>query len=174
MTNEEQQKNNHDYYKNGNQRKVERFMEQIPSQAEKIKYIPQVPDLETRILRARLMLEEVMETIEKGLGLNILMRSGMANTGKFLVEFCDIEFEHARTPNIVEVADGLADQEVVNLGTAAVCGIATQTVFAEVMENNMLKLKKGTIDEFGKLVKPPDHKPPDVEKVLREQGWQKE
>ena len=153
---------------NHNQTRVQLFMERIPSQVN-MPTKPTIPSLEVRILRARLMLEECLETIENGLGLSIWVDEDFIISMKDLTFHERITGAQIREPNLVEIADGLADQEVVNLGTAIACGLNMQPFFDEVMNNNFLKLERGTIDEYGKLIKPEDHPKPDIEKILKEQ-----
>jgi len=149
--------------RNRNQERVEHWIKQIPAQAKDLHETPTIPSLEARILSARLMLEEVFETIQLGLGVRIELASNDE------IKFEDLYFCEGGEPNLLEIADGLADQDVVNLGTAARCGIGVQSVFDEVMDNNDLKLNKGHIDAQGKLVKPKDHPRPDIARVLLEQ-----
>jgi len=72
--------------------------------------------------------------------------------------------------NLVEVADGLADVIVVALGCALDCGIDLSAVFEEVMRSNNTKTP-GNLDNGGKLQKGPSYQPPDIAKVLMDQGW---
>lgn len=98
----------------------------------------------TESLRARLMIEELAETIEA-------MREG----------------------NAVEIADGLVDLIYVVVGTAAHYGIDLAPVFDAVHTANMAKFPEGKpiLDSQGKVKKPKNWKPADVEAVLRAQGW---
>ena len=147
------------------QLRVENFMRRIPSQKSTVKTKPATPELEVRILRARLMLEECMETIS-ALGVQVGVIGKERSSP--VVGFRDFEFqEDYGALNIVEIADGLADQLVVILGTAVSCGIDIEPVFQEVMDNNFLKLENGTVDSFGKLIKPVGHPAPDVLGVLQ-------
>ena len=118
-----------------------------------------------------------METIQKGLGLDIWYKSkNILEAQERTISFEDLHFadSYIFKPDIVEVADGLADAEVVNLGTAAVCGIDHQKVFEIVMEANFRKFEGGTIDTFGKLIKPKGFVGPedDIKNELRNQGWE--
>jgi len=153
---------------NHNQTRVQLFMERIPSQVN-MPTKPTIPSLEVRILRARLMLEECLETIENGLGLSIWVDEDFIISMKDLTFHERITGAQIREPNLVEIADGLADQEVVNLGTAIACGLNMQPFFDEVMNNNFLKLERGTIDKYGKLIKSGDHPKPNIERILKEQ-----
>ena len=181
--------------KSKNQLWVELFMAKIPSQVIHLRDTPTKPSDEVCVQRARLMLEECLETIENGLGVSItLTRQGVEEIQKRLTLSSDImeynlfgvsviptlgallaknelNFRKTRPVDLVEVADGLADQEYVNLGAAAVCGIAHQPMFEIVAANNMLKHAKGTIDEHGKLVKSQYHIDPKediIEEFIRQ------
>ena len=78
-------------------------------------------------------------------------------------------------PNLVAIADGCADLSVVTIGTLVACGIPDRDLLWEVDVNNLKKFAPGlTIREDGKLIRPPDHPPPDIERVLREAGWEGE
>lgn len=93
----------------------------------------------TMPLRARLMLEELGETLD-GMG------SG----------------------RVEEFADGLADLCYVVIGTAVSYGIPLDRVWRAVQDANMAKFPGGvaTRDAGGKVLKPPSWRPPDIGAVL--------
>lgn len=163
-------------YKSFNQLMVEMFMAKMhahPAGREKqpLPACPTAPSVEVRKLRARLMLEETLETIRDGLGLDVIFETPDVHCD---ITMENVRFNEMRIPNLIEVADGLADQEVVLLGTAAVCGIAHQPIFELVMDNNLLKFAPGhRFDEGGKLIKPPTHPKPTsgIAGTLVTQGW---
>ena len=73
---------------------------------------------------------------------------------------------------MVKIVDGCADVSVVNIGCLLACGIADVPILEEVDQNNLSKFGAGYYrDEYGKLRKPPGHKPPDFKKVLISQGY---
>lgn len=119
---------------------------------------PTIPDEKTRILRARLIMEEAFETIEKGLGVAIRYEDGAT------MEFGELFFEVMEDgkPNLVEIADGCADLSVVTIGTLVACGLPDNVFLTLVDDNNLQKVKNGRIDEHGKFQKHPDHQPPPV------------
>lgn len=142
---------------------------------------PSMPNFETRELRARLILEEMIETI-KALGFDIDMA---ADGSLFVVE----GFE----PNLVEIADGCADSHYVLHGTANACGIDMEPILTEIHNSNMTKMwtfqeieqgKKDypgcVIEDYGgglvrlkhnsKVIKSPHYKRPDVAALLSYQG----
>lgn len=144
---------------------VEKFMARMNHPMQPLPTSPEMPNLEVKKLRAKLMLEEVIEIIELGFGLHITFDPN----GNYL-------FNETGPGDLREIAGNLADLDVVGaLGTAAVCGIAMKPIIAAVNGNNLLKFAPGhSFRTDGKLVKPPDH--PKIEdhigELLRAQGWQ--
>lgn len=101
---------------------------------------PTVPDLQTRILRVKLILEELLELTEAS-GLKIIDAAGavfnktlLKNGGVEIVE--DTEMQ----PDLVEVADAIADISYVNYGAATAYGIDIAPIEEEVHNSNMTKL----------------------------------
>lgn len=75
----------------------------------------------------------------------------------------------ALAPNLVEVADALADMVYVIHGTALAYGINLDVVLAEVHRSNMTKLGedgKPIYREDGKVVKGPKYEAPRIAEVL--------
>jgi len=100
---------------------------------------PELPDMEERELRGKLLTEEFREYIE------------------------------AENDNdIVEIADALADIVYIACGTALSYGIPLDKVFKEVHRSNMAKLVDGKVlrREDGKIMKPEGWTPPNVKKIL--------
>lgn len=163
--------------------------------------IPTVPDVTIRGLRARLILEEALETVKA---------LGFAARAKVFETKTEIELEPMFEPDLVEIADGCWDIKVVTTGTLSACGISDEKGQRLVDENNLAKFKhicprcgsenslkhqpmydgpddiargmircqdcgsdylSGYRREDGKWVKSPHHKPPDIRALLIEQGW---
>ena len=99
------------------------------------------PDEQTKDLRIKLLNEEMKETID-----------AMNNY--------DME----------EIADGIVDSIVILIGTALTYGINILPVWDEVYRTNMAKAG-GKLREDGKLLKPEGWQPPNIKKILKEQGW---
>lgn len=120
-----------------------------------------VPDVETRRLRARLIFEEALETIE-ALG----FRATTPFDGTVAIE--DIEFIHDGDADPIEVIDGCCDLSVVTQGTLIAFGLPDVPFLREVDANNLAKFGPGGYrdPDTGKWRKPPDHKPPDIAGVL--------
>jgi hypothetical protein len=160
-----------DAKKSKHQLMVEVFMAKMRSDKQAIPTAPMIPSLEIRKLRASLMLEECLETIREGLGIHVvhdLSNIVMAEGDKFR-----FEEDKTRKPNLIQIADGLCDQRVVNDGTGAACGLALEPLEFIVSANNLMKFGPGhSFNELGKLVKPPDFIGPftDLARELREQG----
>lgn len=149
---------------------------------------PQIPSLEIRKLRARLILEEAFELINKGLGLEV------QTCPDEYIDSRDIYFEGSaeNEPDLIELADGIADLQVVNLGTAVACGIDIEPAFEEVMRSNNSKwwtamqvdsdaMRPGYLwrqigenswvvtDKTGKIMKPPTFTHPNIKPILEGQ-----
>lgn len=123
---------------------------------------------DVRRLRAHLILEECLETIVKGLGItNIVNENSFDVNLEGLLEDMNVcHFEITRPQNLIEIADGIADMEYVNTGTAVACGIDIQPIFDEVHRSNMSKFIDGIFREDGKYQKGPSYSKADVEGVL--------
>lgn len=139
---------------------------------------PEIPALEVRKLRAKLILEEALETI-KALGF-------IVNRHMDLIE--------THEPDLIGIADGLADLHYVGYcGTGAACGIDMEPVFNEVHRSNMSKmwtqedLKRqkalyptGVVEDYGgglyrilvdgKVIKSPSYSPANIAAELAKQN----
>lgn len=121
---------------------------------------PVLPSEDIRRLRARLILEEAFETV-KALGFSVKI-------GHDVNEECHFTYVADQTPDLVQIADGCADISVVTIGTLSACGIPDLPLLALVDDNNLVKFGPGhSFREDGKLIKPPDHKPPDIAGFLK-------
>lgn len=120
---------------------------------QEVKEKPEIPSLEVRRLRAKLILEEAFETI-KALGLSWSIEQYQELEGDW-IDF--IEFYDTKNPNLTEILDGCEDLKVVVEGTLAACGLLKDTFslyrgedhgmdlcedphFNEVMRSNWTKL----------------------------------
>lgn len=142
------------------QKRVEHFMLRA---GQGVPTSPRLPDKDVRLLRASLILEEAIETIS-ALGFGVRIRD-KGNGDMFeIISCCE--------PNLIEIADGCADLSVVTIGTLSACGICDKSVLQEVDASNLRKFGKGSYRrDDGKWMKPKDWKKPDLEKVLKQQGW---
>lgn len=100
---------------------------------------PIVPSANIRILRVKLLLEEVLELAEAS-GVSLLETSGYKITSESLKEGQISLVDNGENTNLTEVADALADISYVNYGAANAYGIDLAPVEAEVHASNMSKL----------------------------------
>lgn len=132
---------------------------------------PTLPSPEERLLRARLILEEALETIQ-GLGFGLRCAQEDPNVGYELLDMVDFAFDEVDGGDLIEVADGCADLSVVTIGTLIACGIPDQALLELVDKNNLAKFGEGgrRDEKTGKWIKPPGHQPPDVVGLLNKLG----
>jgi predicted HAD superfamily Cof-like phosphohydrolase len=150
--------------------------------------VPTIPSLDVRKLRAKLELEETLETIRKGLGLTIRLHIEQPSDGLrgwiYLDKMEDEKFDFLECgpPNLVEIADGCEDLKVVTEGTLIACGLIfnpsgvgthparlLDPLFDEVMRSNFSKFGadgKPIKDESGKVVKGPNFTPPNLQPII--------
>lgn len=106
---------------------MEQFGQDCPEKAE-------IPSLEIRKLRARLMLEECLETIS-ALGLRVDF-----DHCAYGAVIGSAKFNKWGTPNLAQIQDGCSDLHVVTLGTEVACGLQASPAFNEVMRSNFSKM----------------------------------
>lgn len=91
---------------------------------------PEIPSLEVRKLRAKLILEEALETLE-GLGFKLNDPcTGLQFNIMAALNHCSIV-----KPNLTEILDGCEDLKVVTEGTLIACGLVTPNEDPEVYED---------------------------------------
>lgn len=118
---------------------------------------------EERVLRAKLMLEEMLELIQEGLGVSVEMENSF-------VDFAKLSFHPDKPFDMLLVIDGFCDVLVTTTGTLCACGLADEDFLEEVDQNNLLKFGSGGYrNEHGKWIKPPGHPKPNLQRVLESQ-----
>ncbi len=128
-----------------------------------IAWHPTAGSAELRLLRSRLILEEALEFVEAA-GFDVTMRAPEAGGSPTL----DL-IPHGRDPDLVAMADGLADLRYVTEGAAVVHGIPLGRCFREVHRSNMSKLGPDGRPVYradGKILKGPDFTPPRLDLIL--------
>lgn len=117
--------------------------------------IATVPDEKIRILRAKLILEEALETVA-ALGVTV-------HVGATEVTEEGLDYAAPNEVDLKEVVDGCADISVVTVGTLIAFGIDDEPVLEEVDASNLRKFGEGSYRrEDGKWMKPPGWTPPDI------------
>lgn len=155
-----------EHLKSRHQQAVEAFMRKDAEDPRSMNGVPDtviIPSAGVRRLRAALILEEAFETVE-GLGFRVYKRSHREDR----VMFEDLTMhEDDEALSLTSIVDGCADLHVVTSGTLSACGVPDEPFLRAVEENNLAKFGPGASRrEDGKLIKPPDHKPPDIAGLL--------
>lgn len=132
---------------------VEEFMLRA---GQRVRLKPEVMTEEERRLRARLIIEEVLETINKGLGIDVMIYDET-----MVVREAELHMEIARPMNMIELVDGCCDTKVVVTGTLSAAGIPDVDAQRIIDESNLEKFGPGgQRREDGKWVKPPNWQSP--------------
>lgn len=149
------------------QNRIEEFMQRA---GQELPSSPTIPSEKTRLLRAKLIFEECLETI-KALGVEVYHDNPLS--ARCITNHGEFEFQIGSNPcDMIEVADGCADISVVTIGTLSAFGISDLNLFEQVDASNLAKFAPGCYKrDDGKLMKPPDWKKPDIEGVLIGQGY---
>lgn len=144
--------------KTAHQQRIEEMMDRMGQAVPKE---PTIPNEDVRKLRAKLIMEECLETID---ALGVVIRNNSANN--YIYEDA-LEFIADGEPNLVEIADGCADISVVTIGTLSACGIEDNDLLEVVDANNLTKFGPGSYRrDDGKWMKPPDFVGPDIEGII--------
>ncbi len=123
-----------------------------------------VPAEAVRLLRAKLILEEALETTA-ALGVAVTLK----DTSR--VKFDDLTFSPDGEVDLECVVDGCADISVVTIGTLISFGVDDEPVLEEVDRANLRKFGPGSyMRADGKWIKPPGWTPPDIAGVLARQS----
>ncbi len=125
---------------------------------------PFVPADDVVRLRARLITEEFIETM------SALFPHNQGNLDAIELSLMAIIEDASVDASLIEFADGLADLEYVCEGAFLAFGIDSGPVHAEVQRANLAKVG-GPVREDGKHMKPEGWTPPDIDVVLRRQGY---
>lgn len=169
-----------DWSKSTHQKKIEKFM-RLAGQTVRDK--PGKPTDKERILRARLILEEALELIHDGLGIDIIISTDKSDSNlrnnimgsdfspnPLILRGLEasMTFLPVKEFDLEKTIDGACDLSVVTIGTMSCVGVPDIPFLDIVDDNNLEKIEKGRIDEYGKLIKPEGHRPPDIKGLLLE------
>lgn len=125
---------------------------------------PSIPSDERVRLRARLITEEYLETMEA-----LFKEPGRLFSAKSILS--NVADEGEIRVFLPDLADGLCDLDYVVAGTRLEFGIPGGAILEEVHAANRRKTG-GPIREDGKRMKPAGWTPPDIEGVLKRNGWE--
>lgn len=117
----------------------------------------------TRLLLAKLILEETLELLMDGLKVEVVATPECdGNDQQFGIRVLE---DQEIDP--IEVIDGVCDVRFVATKILCVMGIPDEPFQAEVDTNNLMKFSKGHYyNDHGKLKKPYDHPEPNIRKIL--------
>lgn len=122
------------------------------------------PSESDRKLRAKLILEEAFELIEKGLGIEVSLPAG---SDWLNVE--SLQYNCVADVDPVEAMDGSVDSLwITTTGVAAIFGLADklEACIAEVDRSNLSKFIDGHRRDDGKWVKGPSYSPADLRSII--------
>ncbi len=123
-------------------------------------YKPQIPSDDRVRLRLNLIAEESFEIFEScGLDVKLLKEQLF-----FKIKESELKID------LPKLVDGFADTDYVVEGARLEFGVDGEGIADEVQAANMRKTN-GPLREDGKRLKPPGWVGPDIEKVLKNQGW---
>ena len=130
-----------------------------------VSYDPKVvPSIENRILRVRMIAEELLE-LARAMGVKLACISGDTEA-EDTVQVLPVD---GAAYDPVETADGLGDLRYLVDGGNLLCGFPGDLVLAEIHRSNMSKLGadgKPVRREDGKVMKGPKYFKPDIRRVL--------
>jgi predicted HAD superfamily Cof-like phosphohydrolase len=118
------------------QQDIVTLMKQFDQQ---VKDSPELPDPDTRLLRARLVFEEALEFV-KGCGCRVTMPTPASNDGKTaIIDDISVVLDPDGKPDLTEYVDGCIDQLVVTYGALNAAGVKAEPAWDEVQRSNMSK-----------------------------------
>jgi predicted HAD superfamily Cof-like phosphohydrolase len=152
----------------------------IASQADERQAVPHscgvIPPLEVRKMRAKLLLEEYLETIH-AMGLRVACGLGSIPP-RFVLESTEqVEFitQNTQAPDLEKIVDGACDTIYVATGLLMSCGVPDVPHLDAVALANAAKFRDGQLppmSEAGKYLKPAGWRAPDHQSVsLDYVGW---
>lgn len=178
--------------RSAHQQRVDQFMRRA---GQDVPNAPTVPDKEIRLFRAKLILEEALETITRGLGVEVLVHYHADDEGSEVLsipidensittrpeghrdDHGDVSLTAKYQPNVEELVDGCADLSVVTVGTLTAFGIDDRPLLEEVDAANLRKFGPGGYrsdgtdgNPVGKWIKPKDWQPPNIDGAIKASG----
>ena len=132
-----------------------------------VRDLPQTPPTDELKLRLNFVIEEFFELLEAIYPqLGDVNNKAVTHRGGEVLQYLQPQ------PDLVAVADAMADLDYVVEGLRLAFGINGAPIAEEVQRSNMEKFGPGSWKrEDGKQMKPPGWTPPDIEGELRKQGY---
>ena len=122
---------------------------------------------EDAILRARLIMEEALETCAAlGVAIGVNIAESEEDASYEELSFDRLAFVKYDETDLLGVVDGCCDILVVTLGTMVSIGVPDHPFMKEVNQNNLSKVKPVAKIENGKIQKPPGYQPPNLANVM--------
>lgn len=157
---------------------VQKYMRVVCNQTIRTTPEANVGDMDKR-LRANLIVEESLELLMLGFGMTLKLNTDKGNVvvDKSEIKGFDVELVEENKPVDIE----FAEEHFIYLNIFAkqidaIFGIPSDRVILdEVMRANLDKIwddGKAHFREDGKNIKPPNHQPPNIKRVLLAHGWQ--
>lgn len=122
--------------------------------------VPKVPDETTVKQRLTLGAEELCEQLSACFPLNPALEHALLDEIRYSTIAVDL----------VALVDGWADSNFATEVAALIFGVDMKPIAREVLRSNLTKTP-GLLPN-GKIAKGLDFSPPDIDRLLREQGWQ--
>lgn len=143
-------------------------MDFMNAAGQKVRQFPQDIPSNEKVLRVRLLMEEVLELAEAS-GVEIFMEDEYEMNKRF-ISMNKLNFNSSGGCDLVEIADALADIDYVNNGAALAYGIDLEPIKDEVQRSNMSKFIDGHRDDNGKWIKGPSYSPANIELEIGKQS----
>jgi predicted HAD superfamily Cof-like phosphohydrolase len=122
---------------------------------------PRIPSTSQVRMRLLLSAEEFCEQLDACFHLNPAIRDALRD---------EILYSRIYRVDLVDIVDSWGDMNFVNNGSAVEFGVQLAPIAREVHRSNMTK--RGALRNVdGKIMKGPNFEPPQIERLLREQGW---
>jgi predicted HAD superfamily Cof-like phosphohydrolase len=151
------------------QQRVELFMNKA---GQRVPDVIEVPSSEQRLLRVKLLLEEVLEYASAA-GIKVCIKDDyeLANTE---LSLDNLSFSDEKTIKLVDMIDGLCDTIYVAVGGQLEIGIDPEPFDTEVCNSNDSKFIDGHRAKNGKWIKGKSYRPVDLEAILKNQAFRQQ
>lgn len=140
----------------------------VADQGHDIGATPHVPPEKSLRLGLRLVSEETLETFYAAFT-DDASRARLQHVAMLIDQV--MTYGDLSIVDLPALADGVIDSFYVLEGLLVRCGINGRPLWDAVHAANLTKASGPTCEKTGKRLKPPGFQPPDIEALLRAQGW---